>query len=77
MTKETYDRLQEISPSLPDSITTKYRAKFKGQLDIAVPEEANGLERIHIYEEPTTKIPIQDNAVSPVADRREKVEGSV
>jgi hypothetical protein len=77
MTKETYDRLQEISPPLPDSITIKYRAKFKDQRDIAAPEEANGLERIHIYEDPMIKMPVQDNATSPVPDRREKVEGAV
>jgi len=77
MTKENYDRLQEITPPLPDAITTKYRAKFKDQHDIAVPEEANGLERIRIYEETATKIPVQDNALSPVANRGEKVEGSV
>lgn len=51
MTKESYDRLQEISPPLPDSVISKYRAKFKGEKDIAVPEEANGLERIQIFVE--------------------------
>jgi hypothetical protein len=51
MTKESYDRLQEISPPFPDSVISKYRAKFKGEKDIAVPEEANGLERIQIFVE--------------------------
>lgn len=51
MTKETYDRLQEISPPLPDSTTEKYKAKFKDAKDIAVPEECNGLERIIVYTE--------------------------
>ena len=84
MTKETYDRLQEISPPLPDSITAKYRAKFKDAKDIAVPEEANGLERIHIYNERVLaqspliiKIPAEDNAVNKVPDRDEKVEGGI
>jgi len=84
MTKETYDRLQEISPPLPDSITDKYRAKFKDAKDIAVPEEANGLERIHIYTERVLaqspliiKIPAEDNAVNKVPDRDEKVEGGI
>lgn len=84
MTKETYDRLQEISPPLPDSITAKYRAKFKDAKDIAVPEEANGLERIHIYTERVLaqspliiKIPAEDNAVNKVPDRDEKVEGGI
>jgi len=84
MTKETYDRLQEISPPLPDSITAKYRVKFKDAKDIAVPEEANGLERIHIYTERVLaqspliiKIPAEDNAVNKVPDRDEKVEGGI
>lgn len=84
MTKETYDRLQEISPPLPDSITAKYRAKFKDAKDIAIPEEANGLERIHIYTERVLaqspliiKIPAEDNAVNKVPDRDEKVEGGI
>jgi len=51
VTKESYDRLQEISPPLPNSVIVKYRAKFKGEKDIAVPEEANGLERIQIFVE--------------------------
>ena len=87
MTKETYDRLQEISPPLPDSTTAKYRARFKDEKDIAIPEEANGLERIHIYTErisPRTaqsplliKIPKEDNASTEVATGREKVEGGI
>ena len=87
MTKETYDRLQEISPPLPDSTTAKYRARFKDEKDIAIPEEANGLERIHIYTErisPRTaqsplliKIPKEDNAPTEVATGREKVEGGI
>ena len=53
MAKENYDRLQEISPPLPDSTVNKYRNKFKDAKDIAIPEECNGLEQIKIYEEPT------------------------
>lgn len=60
MTKETYDRLQEISPPLPESTTEKYKAKFKDAKDIAVPEECNGLERIIVYTESfaITKTPV-------------------
>jgi len=65
MAKENYDRLQEISPPLPTSITDKYRSKFKDVKDIAVPEECNGLEQIKIYEEPaksiTPKIVVETN----------------
>jgi hypothetical protein len=67
MTKETYDRLQEISPPLPDSTTEKYRAKLKDEKDIAVPEECNGLERIIVYTEPT--FTIKSPVVSNEADK--------
>jgi hypothetical protein len=79
MTKENYDRLQEISPPLPDSITAKYRAKFRDAKDIAVPEEANGLERIHIYTERpqsqlSIKIPRDNNEISEITPGIKKVE---
>ena len=71
MTKESYDRLQEISPPLPDSVIDKYRAKFKDEKDIAVPEEANGLERIQIFvEDNDTHGQRADCSTSPIALHR-------
>jgi len=65
MTKETYDRLQEISPPLPDSIVEKYRMKFKDAKDIAVPEECNGLERIIVYTEARLSIRVPTSPEAP------------
>jgi hypothetical protein len=47
--KDQYDRLQEISPLVPQVIIRDFQAKFKNETDISKPEEANGLEKITIY----------------------------
>lgn len=51
LTKETYDRLQEISPLAPSEIIAEFRTKFGDPKydNISKPEEANGLERISVY----------------------------
>lgn len=48
-TKETFDRLTEISPLIPDSVVREFKAKFKDTKDVARPEEANGLEKIEVF----------------------------
>lgn len=48
-TKDTYDRLQEISPLLPPLILREFRSKYDKETDISKPEEANGLERVIVY----------------------------
>jgi hypothetical protein len=55
LTKETYDRLQEISPLVPPEVVDAFRKKFGDPkyADISRPEETNGLEKITIYSEPT------------------------
>ena len=50
--KDQYDRLQEISPLIPNSIIHKFRTKFDSHVDISKPEETNGLENIIIYPTP-------------------------
>lgn len=50
-TKETYDRLQEISPLLPSDVIELFKKTFEKEKDISKPEEANGLEKITIYSE--------------------------
>jgi hypothetical protein len=53
-TKDSYDRLQEISPLIPPSIIREFKRDFAGKpeyKDISMPEEANGLEHIVIYNE--------------------------
>jgi len=47
--KDQYDRLQEISPLIPESIIKAFRSKFDSEKDISKPEETNGLENIEIY----------------------------
>lgn len=49
LTKETYDRLAEISPLAPPEIIDDFRKKFGNEKDISKPEEANGLEKIIVY----------------------------
>ena len=51
LTRDTYDRLQEISPLIPSEVLREFQSKFKNERDIAKPEEANGLEHITIYDE--------------------------
>jgi hypothetical protein len=48
-TKETFDRLTEISPLIPDSVVREFKSKFKDTKDVARPEEANGLEKIEVF----------------------------
>lgn len=50
--KEQYERLQEISPLLPEDILLDFRNRFKDYKDkIAFPTETNGLEEIEIFRE--------------------------
>ena len=48
-TKEQYDRLAEISPLLPQLALDEFKSKFAKETEISKPEEANGLEKIVIY----------------------------
>lgn len=50
-TRDTYDRLQEVSPIIPPHILTEFRKKYDKLTDISKPEEANGLEKVVIYKE--------------------------
>lgn len=47
--KDQYDRLQEISPMVPQAVIHEFQKKFKHETEISKPEEANGLEKITIY----------------------------
>lgn len=52
-TKDAYDRLQEIQPILPPEIIQTFKREYNKPEynDITLPEEANGLERIVVYNE--------------------------
>lgn len=50
LTRDSYDRLQEISPLIPAVVLTEFKHKFEKEKDISKPEEANGLEHIVVNE---------------------------
>jgi hypothetical protein len=49
--KDTVDRLDEISPLIPNQSILDFQRKFSGPdyRDVAMPAEANGLERIAVF----------------------------
>jgi hypothetical protein len=65
--RDTVDRLDEISPLIPNGVLAEFRKKFAGPdyADVAKPTEANGLERIRVFPRttpiPTLRIDSADN----------------
>lgn len=49
--KDSVDRLQEISPMLPQKVIQEYKKNFSSITDIQHPTETNGLEKIIVYQE--------------------------
>jgi hypothetical protein len=47
--RDTYDRLQEVSPLLPQQVLTSFRKKTEKYTDISKPSEINGLDKIVLY----------------------------
>jgi len=64
-TKDTYDRLQEISPLLPALILGEFRKRFDKETEISKPEEANGLERVIVYQENPMRLRRQESLGLP------------
>lgn len=58
-TKDQYDRLQEISPLIPQPIILLFKSRFGKIKDIALPEETNGLHKIDIYKDYSISTPTQ------------------
>ena len=48
-TKDSYDRLQEVSPLIPPELVSEFRKKFGSDKELSKPEELNGLDKIKIY----------------------------
>jgi hypothetical protein len=48
-TKDQYDRLAELSPLIPTSITHDFSKQMEKYMDISKPEETNGLNKIEIF----------------------------
>lgn len=64
LTRENYDRLQEISPLLPDEVIAEFRRRFEAEKEVAKPEELNGLEKIVVFVGKDT-LPQSQSAFSP------------
>ena len=66
--KDDYDRLQEISPLLPNQVIQEFKQKFNDAkyAEISKPEETNGLEKITVFEERVTKSKSIDVLNSPI-----------
>jgi hypothetical protein len=47
--KDQYDRLAELSPLIPSSITKDFAKQMEKYMDISKPEETNGLNKIEIF----------------------------
>lgn len=65
--RDDYDRLQEISPLVPVEVIAEFQSRF-GTVPVAKPTEANGLEKIVVFEEPRDWSPrqLQTSVQSPV-----------
>jgi hypothetical protein len=46
MTRDAIERQLETSPPIPDSIIAEFKAKFKENTDVAIPDIANGVHKV-------------------------------
>ena len=53
-TKDAYDRLQEVSPLIPPELVSEFRKKFGKNVELAKPEELNGLDKITVFNDTFT-----------------------
>lgn len=82
MTRDTYERLQEIAPLVPHSILNNFKKNFSNDdtyKDIAKPSECNGLEKVNIYKETenTEKyqvMSIKNNTINTITTDNEIIE---
>ena len=72
--REQLERLNEISPQIPDVIIAQFNEKFHDQKDVSKPEITNGLDPIQVYVEnsetltPTERIGVKfslDSKIPP------------
>jgi len=61
--KDQYDRLAEMSPLIPSSITKGFAAQMEKYMDISKPEETNGLNKIEIFVDSANEL---GNVISPL-----------
>jgi AraC-like DNA-binding protein len=62
VSRDNYERLQEISPLIPYNILEHFKEKFK-QYKVSKPSEANGLEEIIIYREDVEEIEEEEEEI--------------
>lgn len=53
-TKDSYDRLQEVSPLVPPELVAEFKKKFGKNAELSKPEELNGLDKIVIFNDTFT-----------------------
>ncbi len=53
-TKDSYDRLQEVSPLIPPELVAEFKKKFGKEKELSKPEELNGLDKITVYRDTFT-----------------------
>ena len=61
--KDQYDRLAELSPMIPSSITSTFAKQMEKYKDISKPEETNGLNKINIFVDTAHEL---DHGLSPL-----------
>ena len=61
--KDQYDRLAELSPMIPSSITSTCAKQVEKYMDISKPEETNGLNKINIFVDTAHEL---DHGLSPL-----------
>jgi len=63
ITREQIERLMEISPAIPESILTKYKARFKDTIDVAHPEVVQGLKKVIINKHQEAILDVKDEGI--------------
>jgi len=53
-TKESYDRLQEVSALIAPEVVAEFKKKFGNQHELSKPSELNGIEPVKAYRESLT-----------------------
>lgn len=68
MMRENVERLLETSPAVPEHIIQKYKQKFKDDQGVAHPEITNGIPKVEINTDDTSK---KEAAATPVKFKTE------
>jgi len=63
--QEDFNRLQEISPLIPEALIKSFKNQFSNITNISKPDEANGLEKIMIFKEKQERISLSMSSDGP------------